>query len=146
MLQRIRAENPLVIHIRSGDYLQLSKTFGVLDQGFYLRAIKQLEMSKNAPIWVFSDDPKHARELLSDSVFADAFFVIPPREASASESLLLMSVATKIVIANSTFSWWAAKIGQESKEVFVPCPWFRNYPIPNDLIPNNWHEIQSSWL
>ncbi len=146
MLQRIRAENPLVIHIRSGDYLQLSKTFGVLDQGFYLRAINQIEMSKGFPVWVFSDDLEHAQKLLSDPIFADAFFVRPPSDSSASESLLLMSMASKIVIANSSFSWWAAKIGQESKEVFVPSPWFRNYPIPNELIPNSWREIQSSWI
>lgn len=79
MLRRIKAENPLVIHIRSGDYLRLSKTFGVLDQGFYLRAVNQIGTSKGSPIWVFSDDPKHAQKLLSDPVFANAFFVLPPK-------------------------------------------------------------------
>jgi hypothetical protein len=55
-----------------------------------------------------------------------------------------MSDATGIVIANSTYSWWAAKLGR-AKQVIAPEQWFRVGIAPRDLYPGNWQLVPSAW-
>jgi hypothetical protein len=51
-----------------------------------------------------------------------------------------MSRCSHCVIANSTFSWWAAWLGpaQNNGIVIAPSRWFAQAPEPANLIPPNW--------
>ena len=57
-----------------------------------------------------------------------------------------MSLSKVIIIANSSFSWWAAKAGVEKELVIAPSPWFRKLETPTYLIPDSWNQIKSSWM
>jgi hypothetical protein len=57
-----------------------------------------------------------------------------------------MSFGKAIITANSSFSWWAAASGDQSKTVITPTPWFKNLNEPKDLIPEHWIRIKSSWI
>jgi hypothetical protein len=65
---------------------------------------------------------------------------------SLTESLVLMSLSKVIIIANSSFSWWAAKTGTGKEMVIAPKPWFRNLENPSSLIPDLWIQIKSDWM
>jgi hypothetical protein len=50
-----------------------------------------------------------------------------------------MSSCTHNIISNSSFSWWAAWIGeQENKIVIAPQPWFNKIEYDKKLTPDNW--------
>jgi len=137
--------NPTVIHIRIGDYLPLRETFGILGSSYYRSAVDHFETHETFPIWVFSDDLEKAKKILLDSGIPNTVFISPPEGTPASESMMLMSNAKRIIIGNSTFSWWAAMFGGKDKKVIYPKPWFRNSVEPEELFPYSWTEVKSSW-
>jgi len=50
------------------------------------------------------------------------------------------------IIANSTFSWWGARLSyEEEPDVIVPKPWFAQAEVPIDLIPSNWEELSAGY-
>jgi hypothetical protein len=58
---------------------------------------------------------------------------------STAETFELMQKAEYLVISNSTYSWWAARISESSKKMIIaPEPWFSGQESPIDLIPDGW--------
>jgi hypothetical protein len=141
--EQIISEKAIGVHVRRGDYLSLTDSFGILGDGYYSEALK-LAQAKNPGrnVYVFSDDIALARSLFPDSNFN---FVSEPIDSIAAESMFLMSACSALIIANSTFSWWGAALGNKEKDVYAPQKWFRNLEDPNDLIPANWIRVKSSW-
>jgi hypothetical protein len=58
----------------------------------------------------------------------------------ALDEMLLMSRAPALVTANSSFSWWAAWLGDRpGRPVVAPRPWFDDPSIDaRDLLPPHW--------
>jgi Glycosyl transferase family 11 len=138
---------PIMVHVRRGDYAKpANKDFGMLAAVFYEKAvdkIRQVSGSGEAPIWVFSDELDLAKTELA-KVFPNAKYINPPSEASAAESMLLMSLGFANVISNSTFSWWSAILNPEAI-VVAPNKWFKGMSDPEGLIPPTWHTETSVW-
>jgi hypothetical protein len=136
------------VHIRRGDYMNVQDTFGVLSGDYYNSAINfTLENSstKYARVLVFSDDIDVAKQIFSQlDISLPVQFAEPP-EDSPEETLLLMSKSDALVISNSTFSWWAAQLGNKSKFVVCPSKWFRGMLDPEDLFSPKWHPQDSQW-
>lgn len=145
-LDRIIEKQPTVIHIRRGDYMPLKKTIGMLGTEYYKNALRALEEKHSgAPVWLFTDDLEGAEQVIGGLNSEFEQIVSPDSELSAAETMLLMSEAHSIIIANSTFSWWAAYLGSNSREVIAPSPWYRANSIEDELIPVNWKLINSVW-
>jgi len=88
---------------------------------------------------VFSDDPGWAEAHL-------AFQLPTTYMRTGSRAVLdlhLMQLCNHQVIANSSFSWWAAWLNENPKKVVVaPKQWFREPRTdPSDLVPPAWHRI-----
>jgi hypothetical protein len=136
------------VHIRRGDYMNVKDSFGVLSGKYYDSAINStLENSsiKYARVLVFSDDIDAAKKIFSQlDISLPVQFAEPP-ENSPEETLLLMSKSDALVISNSTFSWWAAQLGNKSKFVVCPSKWFRDMSDPEGLFPPDWHLQESQW-
>ena len=117
----------LALHVRRGDYLTLTSTYGLVAPDYYRRAVGALlDLGYRGPIWLFSDDPRGALEFLQGAVTID-HVVEPPKESSSVESLVLMSAASALVIANSTYSWWAAFLRDApDRPVIAPRPLWRD--------------------
>ena len=149
--EKLAIQNPVVMHVRRGDYLLSQNDFiGALAVGYYVDAVKLL-FSQNtyslehSPLWIFTDSPDGIFEEFSDALGKNIRVVIPPESADPAESLILMSLASSIVISNSTFSWWAASLGKESK-VIAPSKWFKAHPDPEGLLPETWMKAESRWI
>jgi hypothetical protein len=136
-------EKPLVVHVRLGDYLNQSD-FGIPSKDYYSVAIKKLLASKKyLKIWVFSDDLEGAKLRIPLDCDVGIRY-IGSDEYSSAVTLEIMRVGNGYVIANSTFSWWAAFLSRNKDvEVVAPLPWFSGMKEPVDLIPNNWTRIES---
>ena len=148
----IRKTNPIVVHVRRGDYLEAQNGYiGALSPEDYSRALSAMNVllgksRNNRPLWIFSDQPlKVLQEFRDLKDFSGARFVYPPPEADPAESLILMSLASSIIISNSTFSWWAAALS-DNATVVAPSKWFRKAPDPLDLIPEAWHTATSEFI
>ena len=125
-------DRPIAIHVRRGDYVTLSETYGHLTQAYYARAIRVLrKCGYSGPIWLFSDEPQEARRWLAEAVTPECV-IQPPVEAQSLESLVVMSQASAVVVANSTFSWWSAFLGDtEDRMVIAPRPAWAQEGMPD---------------
>jgi len=145
-LDRIIERQPIVIHIRRGDYKPLKKTVGMLGIEYYKNALRVLEKKNpEAPVWLFTDDLEGAEHVAGGLNSEFDQIVSPHSGLNAAETMLLMSESPSIVIANSTFSWWAAYLGSDTREVIAPSPWYRANSIKDELIPLNWKLTPSAW-
>ena len=144
--KEILSKQVVALHVRRGDYSQVQSSLGILTRDYYKTAITYFqEELPQSELWVFSDDVFLAKTLLGGILKDGTTWIEPPSNADPAESLVLMSYAKGLIIANSTFSWWAAATGNLEKKVVAPIPWFKNSLEPDLLIPANWHRIESSW-
>ena len=136
-------ENPLVVHVRLGDYL-VEGGFGTLDSSYYLKAItKAMELGDFGKIWMFSDEPLEAMKRIPNDIGLEVR-VMPAFEESPATALEVMRMGKGYVIANSTFSWWGASLSYLPNPVVIyPYPWFKSIDSPLDLVPPNWLPIST---
>jgi hypothetical protein len=140
-----KTELPLVVHVRLGDYLS-EKNFGIPSKGYYRKGISRvLRTGKCNSIWLFSDELEKAQTYIPDDISIPVRLISEIDESPAA-TLEVMRLGAGYVIANSTFSWWAAYLRKnEDAEIIAPTPWFSRMPEPVDLIPINWQRISSGF-
>lgn len=144
LLETIASQNPIIIHLRLGDYLQEPK-FGTPSIKYYEDGLNLLLESLPArSIFGFSDQPDLAKDFFAYSKFSDQITWVDDSQLSSCESLELMRCGSAYVIANSTFSWWAATLCRnENPQVVSPQPWFKSLEEPRLLCPENWIRIKA---
>lgn len=140
---KITAAKFVSIHIRRGDYVLDPKTqqlHGTIPMEYYYKAIEMF--SRQDPglnFMVFSDDKEFAMKNFKDM---PNLTVVTDTNLSSIEELVLMAKCHHQIIANSSFSWWAAYLNKNAqKKVVCPAQWFNNPPKGfsfDDLIPQNW--------
>jgi len=140
MADRIaQAQTPVSVHVRRGDYMA-SGAYAACTPDYYRAAIETMATRAATPLtcFVFSNDPGWAEaqlELGHETVIVDL-----NDETTGHFDMHLMSRCAHHVIANSTFSWWAAWLNPSpSKTVIAPKTWFADPKLENpDLIPGGW--------
>ncbi|QBF33762.1 alpha-1,2-fucosyltransferase [Thalassococcus sp. S3] len=144
MAAQIGAGTSVSLHVRRGDYLSTG-AHGVCDQAYYTAAIDALlpKIDGEPTIYVFSDDPAWARDNLTlpcPRIVVD--FNGPEADY---EDMRLMSFCDHNIIANSSFSWWAAWLNDNpAKEVAGPANWFSDPKLSNpDILPDRWLTVQA---
>lgn len=138
----ISSRRTIGIHVRNGDYLNLSDSYGLLASSFYDKALTCLGLDGETQILLVSDDIDLAKGLLSGIAPKSNWIYL--RDTGPLESILLLGQCEKICISNSTFGYWAAMLGK-AETVIAPDKWFRNLDDPKDLIPDNWLLQASEW-
>lgn len=132
----------VAVQVRRGDYVHL-ENFGLLGPAYYARALEHVGADpRRHTVWLFSDDPDNARKCIPRGYNVEC--VESP--AGAAETLVAMSLARRLVIANSTFGWWAAWMSGPEAVVGTPSPRFKAEAEIRDLDPPEWHKIESAWL
>ena len=139
------SEMPLIVHCRFGDYL-LENDFGIPSREYYQAAITSLLNKKiYKSIWVFSDDLTRAKEKI-DSKNSLPIRWISKVDNSDVSTLQAMRLGRGYVIANSTFSWWAAYLSLNTiVDVVAPNPWFMGMEDPVNLIPPTWRQLDAGY-
>ena len=117
------------IHVRRGDYLTYSLIHPVCSMQYYEEGLASLP---DKPVKIFSDDPEWCVKHFK----GDRFNICT---GNFIEDFELMSKCTYNIIANSSFSWWAAWLSN-SKKVIAPKKWFgpKGPGSSKDIIPSEW--------
>lgn len=134
-------EQPLVVHMRLGDYLD-EESFGIPNEEYYRTAINKLVGLNNYnKIWLFSDEPDKALSRLPRELPLEVR-IIGTTGLTSAETLEVMRWGSGYIIANSTFSWWGAYLSHSiNPKVIFPKPWFRSLQNPALLTPSNWEGV-----
>jgi len=140
-IEEAQSNEIVALHFRRKDYTA-HPAWGLLDRKYYDAALDQLPSRlSSAPIWVFSDDPDRAEHELS-SIRGNVRFIRSPGDVDVAESLILMSRASAVVTANSTFSWWAGALSDFGTTVVAPSPWFPSHYRDEFYLPE-WIQLDS---
>jgi hypothetical protein len=96
---------------------------------------------KQPVFFVFSDDIGFARHAFPGPDFT---VVSLPGPDQTREEFQVMRACRHHVIANSSFSWWAAWLNDfPGKQVVAPCRWLRDPAFPvGDLIDPAWIALE----
>jgi hypothetical protein len=142
-LEHMRRVDSVSLHVRRGDYVTLSSAaafHGLCSLDYYQRAIAHIEQHVPTPaFFVFSDDPGWAKEHLQCS--HPMHFVTHNLE-TPDRDLHLMSQCKHHIIANSSFSWWGAWLGEpQTRIVIAPRVWFPHDPDAHGLVPARWTRL-----
>jgi hypothetical protein len=129
LLEQIRDSTAIAVHVRRGDYvhnLRTAAAHNICDLNYYQTAIYLLrEEVRDARFFVFSDDISWCRRNL-DMCGSDVVFVETSELAVLHIDLELMKNCRHFVVANSSYSWWAAYLGSApGKFVVAPSTWNR---------------------
>jgi Glycosyl transferase family 11 len=144
MKNEAKSTEYIAVHVRRGDYSE-NPQFGKLTSSYYHQAIDILwNTGKYREIWIYSDDEVAADEIVARSL--RIFTRIVPRELSGLETFDLMRSANAYVLANSSFSWWAAALSfNQDPTVIAPDPWFADANTPRNIYPQNWLRLASEF-
>ena len=122
----------VALHLRGGDYAKYQDTFGPLSAQYYLRALnihtEVSEIAKSKDIYLFSDDRLRSSKLrdLLDSHGYSVKEVSFQYNFTPAEELLLISSAKVIIMANSTFSFWASELSASETIIISPSTYTRS--------------------
>jgi hypothetical protein len=146
-LKRIESSRqPVSVHIRRGDYLKpgTHEVHGVLGESYYRQVFDRLEsmIGREAELFIFSDDPAAAEQVLSFMPGSRLNHVRGDPERPW-EDMALMARCRHHVIANSSFSWWGAWLNRSHDKIVVaPRAWFAPTELKKlkttDLYPPGW--------
>jgi hypothetical protein len=141
----IKMKNSVSIHIRRGDYLHNKKNtslYATCNSKYYFEAIKIINSSVEKPFFfVFSDDIPWAKKIFKN--MRNFKFITGNCGELSYIDMQLMSLCKHQIIANSTFSWWAAWLNKNDNKIIIsPKNWFlKNNFDTSDLIPATWLRI-----
>jgi hypothetical protein len=140
-----REKNPVCIHIRRSDYVTNPTTnryHGVLPIDYYHSGIELLEHTTRDPhFFIFSDDMEAVRGRLYFK--SPVTYFMHNTSQKDYEDFRLMCSCRHFIIANSSFSWWAAYLSKgQDKTILAPSRWFSGIPYnPKDRIPDSWIQL-----
>ncbi len=127
------------LHVRRGDYLNDPEYRGICDLNYYQQAINIVfsKVKKTIKFLVFSNDISWCRENLSNSFGNNEVEYVDWNKGKDSyKDMYLMSRCNANIIANSSFSWWAAYLNVHDDKIVVSPLNFKNkdmgFKVPLD--------------
>jgi hypothetical protein len=136
LIQRAAETDSVSIHFRRTDYASQSH-LSILPERYYAVAQEKIsELIEHPVYFVFSDDIAWVKRHFSwgdNTVFASG------EGLKDYEELFLMSKCRHHIIANSSYSWWGAWLGEYTDTIVIsPNKWFNRTTRPKDLLPTRW--------
>ncbi len=120
------------IHVRRGDYVNNPFYVDLMETNYYKKAMSLFPEDK---FLVFSDDIEWCKE---QAIFKGCIFSERNDEVT---DLNRMASCKHNIIANSSFSWWAAWLNPNTeKKVVAPREWFTDKEERISL-PDTWIKI-----
>lgn len=147
--------NLCIVNVRGGDYVGNKQT--LLTATYYLNAIKVMQ---NRYLDVFfgivTDDANYARQILPGIPILSGSIVNYRKltggdKAKVELDFSLLQGAHKLIISNSSFSWWGAWTNLNSPYVIAPRYWDAHKSnlglwAPQDILTREWNWLSKEGL
>lgn len=140
VLSEIRKTNSCFVHIRRGDYLapaykNLFEECCTLE--YYREAVALMKQKyPDVRFICFSDDMAWVRNELK--LGNDVLYVDWNIGKNSPLDMYIMSQCKCAIIANSTFSYWGARLGAYKESVVYPQKWWNNEKGNPDIFMEDW--------
>lgn len=140
-------ERVVVVHARRTDYLKnqdIINFHGPLSIEYYKVSIQKMyNLVKNPIFLLVSDDPKFWVNVINEIPELNSKNMYILDNENEINTFALLQQFNYFIIANSTFSWWAAWLSNDVKKVIAPSKWFgptgpKNY---KDIYISEWELI-----
>jgi len=144
LLTQIKKLNSVSIHVRRGDYnTKRGRSYhGLIGKSYYYKALEDLSKKVKHPVvFIFSDEIDWCKKNLTFDYPLE--FIDSNSTNAGVEDMRLMSSCKHNIIANSSFSWWAAWLNKNvEKTIYAPTAWFagEEHNI-DDRLPTQWIRI-----
>lgn len=144
-------ENSVSIHLRRGDYFDEAnrELFGsVCTEAYYEAAIEYVleKISGPAKFYIFSDDLEYARSYGAELARKYKTYTQVVDVNTGDDScydIFLMSKCHHNICANSTFSFWGARLNKNSDKIMVSPTVQRSN---QDFVPEDMHLWWKDWV
>lgn len=149
----IRFDTTVSMHFRLGDYKKLQDFHPILSIEYYIKALnlifKERQTTKSFSTVLYFCEDADFDEVLEkitylQNVFPNLIFERANNSIDDWEQMILMSLCSDNIIANSTFSWWGAYFNANpTKTVCYPGDWFgpKAGHDTRDMFPDDWIQI-----
>lgn len=141
-LETIRSSNSVSIHVRRGDYLSstYSSQFVALGREYYESAANYIKEKVTSPkFFVFSDDPEYIKEAFE---WLDEKEIVDINSGDDSfKDMMLMSNCKHNIVANSTFSQWAAILNNNPNHITVYPGKYLSYEDSEEKTMEGWVRV-----
>ena len=140
IIKEMKQKISVSIHVRRGDYLdpQNAAMFGgICTDAYYEAAVRYvLERCPDAHFYVFSDDTEYVREKYRDGRYT----VVDWNQGENSfYDMQLMSCCKHNICANSTFSFWGARLNPNPDKIMIrPAKHKNSQPADIGLMRQLW--------
>ena len=132
------------IHIRRGDYLDPENAAlfgGICTESYYDGAVRYvLERFPDAHFYLFSDDPAYVREHYRGEQYT---VVDWNTGVNSFYDIQLMSSCRHNICANSTFSFWGARLNPNPDKIMIRPAKHKN---SQGVDPEKLHELWEGWV
>jgi hypothetical protein len=134
-LEPIMLNNSVSLHVRRGDYSKHPE-IGIMDIEYYKKAVEYICKKIDKPVfYIFSNDIKWCE---SNFTFIENKVFINDTESEI-DDLFLMKSCSHNIIANSSFSWWAAWLNTNKQKIIIsPLKWMAVNPKGHKWVPDSW--------
>lgn len=142
----LESEDSVAVHVRRSDYKteKYNTVYYQLGESYYRNALQYLRDrngGKQFKIYFFSDDIEWCKETYKD--IDNAEFIDHCISGSQHVDMLLMRKCRYMIMANSTFSWWAAWLSDRKDSVVImPENWYydkrKNERVLRALVDDAW--------
>ena len=144
LAEKIKSCDSVSIHVRRGDYTNpaVLAFHGSCTPEYYYQAIETLlKRTAIQELFLFSDDTAWVKQNMQFSL--PVTYINHNTGKNSFEDMRLMSLCKHNIIANSSFSWWAAWLNAyKNKTVIAPKTWILDKQVDTtDVIPDNWLQL-----
>lgn len=133
------------VHVRRGDYMHFMGEAGLLPPSYYAQALPMFDVAgTHIARWlVFSEDLAWSKENLQFIPNAEFVDYLSPRRDI--EDLMIMKECSAGIIANSSYSWWGAALGERHNRLIIAPDRYRQNATSADsewALPS-WKQIKA---
>lgn len=143
MEQEMEQTQSVSIHIRRGDYLDAAnrEMFGnICTESYYERAVSYLkEKVPNPVFYIFSDDSDYVRTKYQGKEYR---IVDWNKGDDSLYDMMLMSHCRHNICANSTFSFWGARLNGHAGKIMIRPSIHKNTQV---YVPEQMQKLWAGW-
>lgn len=144
MIRQMEETCSVSVHIRRGDYLdKINKDLfgGICTEAYYQKAMEYMqERFSDTRFYIFSDDIPYVREHYQ----GENYQIIDWNHGKNSfYDMMLMSRCRHNICANSTFSFWGARLNSHVGKIMIRPSIHKNTQV---CIPEQMKELWQGWL